>query len=53
MAASRQFARMNWRKAGKMEMVSLDEEFRMKFIDRKGEIVRAVCAVGATLGDSA
>jgi hypothetical protein len=53
MAASRQFVGMNWRKAGKMEMVSLDEAFRMKFIDRNREIVRAMCAVGATLGDSA
>jgi hypothetical protein len=48
-----QFARMDGRKAGKMELVLLDEGLGMKFIERRSEIVHAKRAVGATLGDSA
>jgi hypothetical protein len=33
-----------------MEMVSLDEAIKLKFIDRNSKIVRARCAVAATLG---
>jgi hypothetical protein len=50
---SPQFARMDCRKAGKMELVLLDESLEMKFIERRSEIVPAKRAVGATLGDSA
>jgi hypothetical protein len=48
-----QFERMDCRKAGKMELVLLDESLEMKFIERRSEIVHAMRAVGATLGDSA
>jgi hypothetical protein len=48
-----QFARMDCRKAGKMELVLLDESLEMQFIERRSEFVHAKRAVGATLGDSA
>jgi ATP-dependent phosphofructokinase / diphosphate-dependent phosphofructokinase len=54
LVAKQQFARMVRLKAGKMELVSLDEALeKMKFIDPCSEIVHAARAVGATFGDSA
>jgi hypothetical protein len=53
MGALIQIARLQRRKAGKMEAVLLDEAFEMKFSHPGSEAVHAASVVRATLGNPA